>query len=374
MTKKGWFLLLALIPLITLTLVGFVLFYQIKKFVHGDIRWQFYPTLQVTLNRIEMGQSKQSTQTILATVGQARLSFDGFLLQDVDVYLGHPEAYAGQTFPSLPKPLHLQSVHIQNLRVQGRNNAVMLVAKNLEGTTSTLFADQLEIPNIDFDLLKEWLSAYPHIVIKQQIHVDQLRFTDFTFYDFSAKLAQHEGMVQMSEVKAQLFSGDLTGHSLLNLNPKIPTYQFDAKLKHANLAAVLSHSAKDNQITGLIDLDLHITTAGHNSKEMQQNAHGETQIEITQCVYQGNEAWKALAHSLGSANDLSDTLDLMLDTPSLSVAKITPNTPSNHITGALVIQQGQVAGVDLVLNDSFPIKRHGYIDLPHELIDLCFVL
>jgi uncharacterized protein involved in outer membrane biogenesis len=239
-------------------------------------------------------------------------------------------------------------------------------------TIDTIHIDHLSMDKIYFDLLAMLAGLTPKQVIINDLTIDEFALGKLSFAAISTKVDTHKDMMTMKPFNAELFKGKLMGDMTLNLQKSNPEAQINAHIKHADLSQLLTYMAPDNQITGSIDMDIKVAASGLDSQLMQQHAEGNAQVDIEQCIYHGDHLGKALQDTVASVNNLKDAEALLVDSVTLTSAMIAQNQAGNKITGIMTIHKGIVDAIDLMVNDQFPVKRYGPIDLPHQLIDLCF--
>jgi hypothetical protein len=239
-------------------------------------------------------------------------------------------------------------------------------------TVDTVLIDYLDMNKIYFDMLAMLSTLTADHIIINHFTMSGFMLNKMKLAAIDTHIDLNHGIMTLKPFNAELFKGKLTGEMTLNLNNPNPDAQINAHLKQADLSPLLTYMAADNEITGTIDMDLKITSAGLDSLLMQQQAQGSAHIGIEKCIYHGSHFDKVMLDTATSPHNLKDAVAILADTLPLSEAMIAQNHEGNKITGTMNIHQGRVDALDLMLNEQYSIKRYGNIDLAHELINLCF--
>lgn len=368
--KKLIKIIIILLMIITLSIISLILLVdpnhykdnianQVEKIldhpfvIQGDISWQLWPKPGFSLHDAQLGQAPQVLQIKQLN---AQVKFLPLLKKQLDLTLENTV-------------IHWQDdITLENLHLTA--GSITQVDKN-KIIIDHVHIDSLDIDKIYFDLLALLTNPKVHIIIKD-FTFDHFSLNKMAFEAIAMQMDINQGIITMKPFNAKLYSGDLSGEMTLDLTKSNPQNRIIAHLNQANLSNLLTYMAADNEITGSINLDMKVTASGLDSQIMQQHAQGQATIHIEQCIYHGKKYNQALIDTVTSANNLKDTGALLVDSVTLTSELIEQDKAGNKVTGQLTINHGLVDALDLMVNDQFPIKRYGPIDLPHQLITLCY--
>lgn len=373
--KRLFNIIISLILIVFLTLIGLVTFIDpnrykdnivnaVQKSIHqpftinGDIKWHFWPEFALLLQDAQVGDTGHNLHIQNMNIEVQLLPL---LRQHVNMKikdLAMTWQHGSEKFTT-----DVQNLNIEVVGLKRSKNSIEI---------DTVHIDDFALDKIYFDLLAMLSGFTKDQLIVNHFTMNTLTLHQLPLMNIDTQMTLQNNILDLKPFTANLFQGNINGDMHLNLQHQDPQAQINAHIQQAQLQPLLSYMSPNSEITGLIDLDLKVTTHGLDSLIMQQQAVGSGDVVIQNCIYHGKHLAKEMTDTVLSANSLKDALAMAEDAVNLSEAMIAQKHAGNKVAGKMTIHNGSVDAIDLMVNDHYEIKRYGPIDLAHQLVDLCF--
>lgn len=229
------------------------------------------------------------------------------------------------------------------LQATGQNAEALEVLNNVRGNfnlTAGTTLDSVDLKgNIKIAELKAGNARVTNIILQTQLQKSVLDLTSLT---------------------ASFYQGDLAGKGKVNLSETVPHISFQAKLSNVHTEALLNDLAPNDKLTltGLGDVDLHVTTSGKDKEALIKNLKGTTKMNVDNGALKGIDIGYLLDNAFSLATKQSST------------SSNTDQTPFGSLTATSNIENGIVTNNDLYLNSTrIQVRGKGTIDLNTQQIN-----
>ncbi len=151
--------------------------------------------------------------------------------------------------------------------------------KNLEfvSLSDTININGLRInaKNINYQASSGFIQS---LSFNTDLSVDKIRSSILNGEDLEYQVETIDGIYQVTTSDSHLFHGDSHGQMILKPFANPPFYEFNISAEQFGVAHLLHTFTIDSLLTGIMDLDLNMTSIGNNKKEVLENLNGHTAV------------------------------------------------------------------------------------------------
>jgi len=199
------------------------------------------------------------------------------------------------------------------------------------------------------------------VKMQGNLNIDTVQAAKLTMTNVTVKAHFQKGVLDLAPFSANLYQGNLTGQTLVNLNSSTPQITMHAKLAGAQAQPLMEDlGGKDQKIkiAGLANFEMQVTTAGTESKSLLKNLNGVSQFTFNNGTIIGVD----MGYLVDSAYALLKQQPM--------TATNSNQTAFGTLSGTGVIRSGVISNNDLFADTPrFSIRGTGSIDLVNQKID-----
>lgn len=100
------------------------------------------------------------------------------------------------------------------------------------------------------------------------------------FENGAAHLTYENNLLTLSDFNADFYQGQISGHALINLNNDTPTFQMSLKTTQTQIASLLKDIANTASVSGKMELQANLKSAGSDANQFIQNLNGNINITV----------------------------------------------------------------------------------------------
>jgi AsmA protein len=247
------------------------------------------------------------------------------------------------TKPQLAGHLQIKPFDLpETLKQLGIAARAMPVAKQVQGV---------------FDITGELQS----IDVKGSLHVNELQLNNIKLQQVETKIAYHNHVLTFDPINAKLYSGNLIGSSVIDLNNIQPKLHVIMKLAGIQAAPLIKDLAGPDQkltIDGAGNVQLDVTTVGLSADRLVSQLNGRISIGFSNGYIDGVDVGYLIDNAYAAIKRQQNTI--------INSGK----TEFGNLSATANIQNGIVTNNDLSLNSPrFNTTGKGTINLPQKQID-----
>lgn len=209
--------------------------------------------------------------------------------------------------------------------------------------------------NIEFNATTESLTA------NGKFHLNGLTISNLRLKDITTDLQLQKNILVFKPLTASLYQGTFEGEVKVDLDPAVPTFQFQGKLNNISATPLLKDLAPTQKIkiVGTGNITFQLTTAGTNAEMVNQNLNGNATVSFADGYIDGIDI-----------GFLLDTANSVIGGGKLPTVANTDKTTFGTLTASALIQNGVINNKDLYLNaPRFDTHGKGNINLVSHTID-----
>ncbi|KAA0873627.1 AsmA family protein [Nitrincola tapanii] len=196
--------------------------------------------------------------------------------------------------------------------------------------------------------------------LQLQLDLEQLQLQGENLEKFGLSVQAAEGLIEVSRLQAQAYSGQLQKTLKLDLRSAQPQWNIQGQVRNLALGPVLTRFAESDLFTGNLTLDTQIQAQGNSVHALIHSLNGRAQVRITDGVLKGIDMAQTLCQGIQTTLALG-----------INPTQVDRSTPFAAMGGSFIIRQGVIRTEDLQADlDAMSLTGRGQIDLPQTQIDL----
>lgn len=224
-------------------------------------------------------------------------------------------------------------------------------ASDREPTIAAASQDQEKGEPPSFDALRS-------LDMEAELRVGGLKVRDLRLQKIVVDMSARDGMIRLQPVQAELYDGHFSGDFLVDLRQATPKFQVSKNLVGISIGSLLKDLSGKEQLTGIGDVHVDVTTEGLAEAMMTSHLNGTMSFVLKDGSYKGIN----LAQVIRRARAALAGQEVAADQAQ--------KTDFTELRGSAVIRQGVVENRDLYM--ASPVLRvtgRGKIDLVRKVLD-----
>ncbi|MEL0169894.1 MAG: AsmA family protein [Pseudomonadaceae bacterium] len=203
------------------------------------------------------------------------------------------------------------------------------------------------------------LDALARLDVDGKLALQQVTLTGQTIKPFSLALKARDGLVRLSQLDGGIFGGTFAASGSIDTRKTPVSNALKAQLKGIDSAAAQQAYEVPQQVRGLMDLNLDVTTGGNSMRRWMNSLNGSANFKVDNGALLGVNLEQQVCRAIALANRKS-----------LSGEHGSEDTPFEQLSGSFTIRNGVVSNRDLVADlPGLYGKGKGEINLPDQRLD-----
>lgn len=195
------------------------------------------------------------------------------------------------------------------------------------------------------------------------VAIGRARIAGMTLTNASATLADHDGVLQLTPIKAQLYGGTYDGAITYNAHGDIPALSMRHQLAAVDIGALLKDVLGTQRATGHGNANATLAGQGRTSEALLRSLGGQLGFSLDNGAVEGVDLW----YAIGAAQSL-------LQQHSLPTATNTQRTQFDVMKMSANVVDGVATTHDLTLASPYlRLTGQGTADLASKALDLHLV-
>ncbi len=347
--------------------------------------------LNFTLGKLEPGKAVPISLSIMADTGDIKVSINskgqiriGKELQQFEMIDLNTEITAsGESLPD--KQLDIQH------RMSGNYNLTQQIA-SLDSMTLSLLGMELKgkveaqlagKPDINYELTAgaidldaimaklpqqseqkgdatpvqpidlSWMNDFN---VKGLVAAESIKVSNMTVSDIKLPMNLKDGKLNLSNIKANLYEGNMIADASLDGRSKIPKYSFKSSLNNVQALPLVKDLTEKELVSGKAEISLDIQGSGLDDLSMRKNANGNGAFSFTE----------GAIHGVNVA-ELIRTTYAKIKGQTVTPSNEPQQTDFASFTGSFTLGQGIVKNSDLkLLSPLLRVSGNGSADIVKE--------
>ncbi|WP_432697094.1 AsmA family protein [Marinobacterium sp. YM272] len=172
-------------------------------------------------------------------------------------------------------------------------------------------------------------------------------------------LSAHDGLVNLSRINADMYSGTLRNSAKLDARQKPLKINISEKISGIQLGELLTELAGEAPITGTFSSDALLSAQGQSMHAIINSLGGMLNIKAADGVIEGISMAQTICQGINNVASLG-----------INSEQVDQSTPFADMGGSFNITNGVVSNKDLTANlDAMQMTGRGSVNLPQALID-----
>tara|TARA_Y100000748_G_scaffold117113_1_gene98278 strand:+ start:19016 stop:21190 length:2175 start_codon:yes stop_codon:yes gene_type:complete len=212
-------------------------------------------------------------------------------------------------------------------------------------------------PWSDEDVLP--LEALARLDVDGKLTLEQVTLTGQTIKPFTMAAKARDGVVRLTQLDGGIFGGSFTASGSIDTRKTPVGSALKAQLKGIDSAAAQQAYEVPQQVSGLLDMSLDVTTGGNSLRRWMNTLNGSASFKVEDGALLGVNLEQQVCRAIALANRKS-----------LSAEHGSENTAFEQLDGSFTIRNGVVGNSDLVVDlPGLAGKGKGQINLPEQRLD-----
>lgn len=195
-----------------------------------------------------------------------------------------------------------------------------------------------------------------------KVSIGELQVNDLQASNARAKVHYQDQLLEIQQIKADLYQGDLNANMTVSLKESTPRLHSVGSLDKVQVVDLLkgfSGKASRLQFASRGDLHWDVTTQGKKTEELLSHLNGVGRVRLDKGSIKGID----LAYFMDTAAALINKEPLPTQTPN-------GETEFKQLTATVTIKDGVLSSNDLLLDSAlYSIKAVGWVDLVNKTLD-----
>jgi AsmA protein len=181
----------------------------------------------------------------------------------------------------------------------------------------------------------------------------QLNLKKLPMENASIQLSGKDGLLDISELRGELFGGSFASQSQLDARPATPAIKVQLKLTNLPVEQLLQASGKKPPINGQLDLDSQLQSSGNSERALVDALNGSANFQLSDGVLLDANLEQQLCNGIATLNRKA-----------LSSTPRGKDTPFQQLDGSINIRNGVASNPDLrVRIPGLAVSGNGDLDL-----------
>ncbi|WP_341707739.1 AsmA family protein [Halopseudomonas sp.] len=203
------------------------------------------------------------------------------------------------------------------------------------------------------------LDTLARLDVDGKLALQQVTLTGQNIKPFSVAVKARDGVVRLSQLDGGIFGGTFSASGSIDTRKTPVSNALKAQLKGIDSAAAQQAYEVPQQVRGLMDLNLDVTTGGNSMRRWMNSLNGSANFKVDDGALLGVNLEQQVCRAIALANRKS-----------LSAEHGSEDTPFEQLNGSFTIRNGVVSNRDLVADlPGLTGKGQGEINLPDQRID-----
>lgn len=187
--------------------------------------------------------------------------------------------------------------------------------------------------------------------LKGKLDIGALTLSGAKLRDLSFAVDADHGLLRLDPLKASLYGGRYLGSVQLDARPKLAKLSLDSRLDKVEVGPLLADVAKNDSLSGVVDLAAALEAQGGNARRTRQSLAGTGRFDFARGVFRGVDAVAILR-----------AVEKIIECKCVVPAPKGGETAFDSLTGTLAVQGGVVRNEDLLMRGrGFTIKGRGML-------------
>ena len=189
--------------------------------------------------------------------------------------------------------------------------------------------------------------------LQADIDAKQLTLRQLPLEAVQIKLQAQHGILQLSELRGELYQGQFDSEASIDLNPAIPQWQIRKQLQRLPVDKVFSALGEKPPVRGLLDFTTQLSAQGNSEKALIDSLDGKADFELLDGALLDANLEQQVCRGIATLNQKS-----------LSGSHGGQDTPFHSLKGSLIFNDGVAHNPDLVANiPGVSVAGKGDLDL-----------
>lgn len=187
---------------------------------------------------------------------------------------------------------------------------------------------------------------------KGNIAIAQLTTNKLYLSNFKTTINSANGIINLKPISAGFYSGSIYGQTKINMQRSTPSFSVILKGSKIQVEPFMQAVAKSSPITGTVNCNISIYSAGNNAKTITKNLSGKGNLSITNGIIKKVN----IPYLISQAKALLNKQAIAKPKQSF--------TNFNSLTGTFIISKGILRNNDLLLQaPTFQVSGRGTVNL-----------
>ncbi|WP_434135160.1 AsmA family protein [Pseudomonas luteola] len=189
--------------------------------------------------------------------------------------------------------------------------------------------------------------------LNASLNLDHFVVTKLPIDNASLKLNGKDGLVTLSELRGDLFSGRFQANGALDVRGITPKLNVTERIAQVPVEKILQAQGQKPPVRGALDLDANLTAQGNSQKAWMDSLDGTARFRLSNGVLANANLEGQLCQGIA-----------LLNKKTLASAHDGQDTPFRELSGSLTINNGVASNQDLIARiPGLTAKGNGDIDL-----------
>jgi AsmA protein len=172
--------------------------------------------------------------------------------------------------------------------------------------------------------------------LQGSLGIGSLRAAEALLTNVELNIAAKAGVVRLDPFKADIYGGKIMGIINIDVRGDVPKIRVDQDLEGFQIGAYLKDTAENENIVGVANLKLAVTTAGNTENELIRQLTGTAAMNMQDAKYVGTDLW----HEIRVAR-------ARIKGEERPTPPAEPSTDISEFSGSLTFAQGIATNQDL---------------------------
>lgn len=187
--------------------------------------------------------------------------------------------------------------------------------------------------------------------LKGKLDIGALTLSGAQLRELSLALDADHGLLRLDPLKASLYGGRYLGSVQLDARPKLAKLSLDSRLDKVEVGPLLADVARNDSLSGVIDLAAALEAQGGNARRTRQSLAGTGRFDFERGVFRGVDAVAILR-----------AVEKIIECKCVVPVPKGGETAFDSLTGTLAVKGGVVRNEDLLMRGrGFTIKGRGML-------------
>ncbi|NOR69928.1 MAG: AsmA family protein [Methylomarinum sp.] len=189
--------------------------------------------------------------------------------------------------------------------------------------------------------------------------IDSLKINNLNMQGLSLKLNAKNGLIKTQQSVKQLYKGDYTGYTTINVKNRTPTLALNEKLSNVHVEPLLKDMLGEARMSGVVNANAKIQSRGNTTAAIKSALNGNINFNFKDGVIRGFNLQKIIDNSKS-----------LIDGTPLPTENKNDQTVFSVIRGTAKIKNGLVSNDDLYAEASkLRVNGKGTANLVSEKLD-----